>query len=192
MVRKCLNTLTSEGLIEADEIELPMFSEACLTTETIDTYETAQIHKIRFSQNPHGYQKTARGLIGAGLLVTHADLKKAQKNRFQVRKEFASLLKRYPILIFSTLPIVAPKLEEIKNFSSNDYLPIVRPLEIFDLLGYPAVSIPCGFANGLPVGVHFGGNTNLDHLVIDLAIKYQEVTAWHTQVPHRFQGFLEN
>ena len=191
VVRKCLNTLASEGFIEADEIALPEFSEACLTTETIDTYETAKIHKERFLKNPGNYQKTARGLIGAGLSVTPPELKKAKEDRSRIRKEFASLMKKYPILIFPTLPIVAPNPEEIKNFSSSDYLPMVRPLEIFDLLGYPALSVPCGFANGLPVGVHFSSFSNLDRLVIELAIKYQEISSWHTLVPHRFRGFVE-
>jgi len=95
-VRKCFNLLVSERFVEIDEIELPGFLEACSATETLDTYETFLVHRKRFEANPKQYNKTARGLIQAGLSVTKTDLERASKGRLRVNKEFAILMKKYP------------------------------------------------------------------------------------------------
>ena len=192
VVKDCFNVLASEKLVEIDEIELPEYDEICETTETIDTFETAQIHKKRFLTNPKQYQKTARGLIGAGLAVKRAAFEQSKKNRLRISKEYASLMKKYSIIMFPTLPITAPRPEEIRGFSSDDFLPLVRPLEIFDLLGYPSISIPCGFANGLPIGAHFASYLDNEDLIIRIASEYQSVTKWHTAVNGRYRGLLES
>ncbi|HZW58033.1 MAG TPA: amidase [Nitrososphaerales archaeon] len=189
-IKKCISVLLSEKLVEAEEIEkLPMFPELCHATETIDTYEVAKIHKKRFLQNPKVYQRTASGLIKAGLSVKQSELIQARKEKRQAQKEYANLMKRYTVLLSPTLPCIAPRPEEISKYSSSDFLPLVRPLEIFDLLGYPALSVPCGFVNGMPVGVQLVSSLNLDSLIIALGMEYQRLTNWHKLVPERYRGF---
>ena len=115
MIRKCFNLLESEGLVEIEEIDIPGFSEACWITETIDTYETARVHRKRFEANPAQYNKTARGLIQAGLKVPKADLVKARKDLHRIRKEFAQLMTKYPVLACATLPRIAPTPKDLRG-----------------------------------------------------------------------------
>jgi aspartyl-tRNA(Asn)/glutamyl-tRNA(Gln) amidotransferase subunit A len=187
-VKRCINILSSEGLVEPNEISLPMFSETCRVTETIDTYELAKVHKKRFLRNPRLYQKTGMGLIKAGLSVKAIEVANAMQEKIRLQSKFAKLMKKYPILIYPTLPFVAPRPEDIHEFSSSDFLPLVRPLEIFNLLGYPAISIPCGFSNGMPVGVQLVSFSNSDSLIITLASEYQRITRWHKSVPEKYRG----
>lgn len=191
-IRKSINVLESERFAEIDEIELPEYAEICRVTEIIDTFETARVHRKRYLVDPKQYQKTARGLIQAGLHVQKKILSKSKISRLRLSREYAALMKKYPIIMFPTLPVTAPRPDEIRGFSSDDFLPLVRPLEIFDLLGYPSISVPCGFANGLPVGAHFASFSNHDDMIIRIAIKYQSVTSWHTAVKERYGGLLQN
>jgi aspartyl-tRNA(Asn)/glutamyl-tRNA(Gln) amidotransferase subunit A len=55
---------------------------------------------------------------------------------------------------------------------------------MFDVLGLPAISIPCGFtSDGMPVGLQIAGPRFAESRVLALAHAYQQVTDWHTRRP---------
>ena len=51
------------------------------------------------------------------------------------------------------------------------------------LAGLPALSMPCGFDNGLPLGVQLIGPAFREDLILGLARDFQLQTDWHTQHP---------
>jgi aspartyl-tRNA(Asn)/glutamyl-tRNA(Gln) amidotransferase subunit A len=51
------------------------------------------------------------------------------------------------------------------------------------LAGLPAVSLPCGFAHGLPVGVQLLGRALDEATLLRVADAYQRRTDWHTRMP---------
>jgi aspartyl-tRNA(Asn)/glutamyl-tRNA(Gln) amidotransferase subunit A len=59
-------------------------------------------------------------------------------------------------------------------------------LEPFNFIGLPALCVPCGFCEGLPVGVQLVSRPWKEDVLISLAQRYQEVTDWHVRVPPRF------
>lgn len=60
----------------------------------------------------------------------------------------------------------------------------VSYLNLFDLTGHPAVSIPCGFtAAGLPVGLQVVGRWYADADILQVACAYQRRTDWHNKLP---------
>ena len=52
-----------------------------------------------------------------------------------------------------------------------------------NLAGLPAISIPCGFSSGLPVGLHLVGPHFAEERLLNCAHQYQQVTDWHTASP---------
>ena len=56
-----------------------------------------------------------------------------------------------------------------------------------NLAGVPAMSVPAGFAKGLPVGLQIIGNYFAEAKLLNIAHQYQQVTDWHTYIPSHFE-----
>ncbi|RLI96283.1 MAG: Asp-tRNA(Asn)/Glu-tRNA(Gln) amidotransferase subunit GatA, partial [Candidatus Aenigmatarchaeota archaeon] len=85
---------------------------------------------------------------------------KAMKIRTIIINEFKSVFKKHDIIAAPTMPIVAPKIKEIKNMSPlQQYMMDVLTVAP-NMAGIPMLSVPCGKARGMPVGLHLMG----DHL----------------------------
>lgn len=52
-----------------------------------------------------------------------------------------------------------------------------------NLAGLPGMSLPCGFANGLPVGMQLIGNYFAEARLLNVAHRYQQATDWHRRTP---------
>ena len=62
--------------------------------------------------------------------------------------------------------------------------PAMRYTAPWNLLGLPAVVVPCGFSReGLPVSIQIVGRAFDDATVLRLARAYERVTDWHTRRP---------
>ena len=55
-----------------------------------------------------------------------------------------------------------------------------------NLAGIPAMSLPCGFVDGLPVGMQLMGNYFDESRLLNVAHQYQQATEWHKQMPKEF------
>ena len=78
------------------------------------------------------------------------------------------------------MPIVAPRLDAIPA----DFRLLIIPYNShWTLLGSPAASVPCGFVDGLPVGLCIAGRRLEDDLVLAAAHAFQRATDWHERRP---------
>jgi aspartyl-tRNA(Asn)/glutamyl-tRNA(Gln) amidotransferase subunit A len=55
-----------------------------------------------------------------------------------------------------------------------------------NLAGLPGMSIPVGFAGGLPVGMQLIGDYFSEDRLLNIAHRYQQVTDWHMRAPEGF------
>ena len=107
---------------------------------------------------------------------------KAQKVRTLIRKEFDQAFERYDALITPTSPTVPFKIGEKTSDPVQMYLSDVCTLPI-NIAGIPAVSIPAGFAKGLPIGMQIIGKPFGEETLFKIAYAYQMATDWHLQKP---------
>jgi amidase len=102
-------------------------------------------------------------LLGAFLQQTeHGRLyAKAQNLGRQLRAAYDAVLAEYDLLLMPTLPIIATKLPEPHATKREVYdraLEMLGNTAPFDLTGHPAMTVPCGTIDGLPVGLMFVGS----------------------------------
>lgn len=93
---------------------------------------------------------------------------KAQKVRSILRHEFKALFKDYDVLIGPTMPILPFKIGEKLDDPLKMYLVDVDTV-VANLTGMPAISVPAGFAENLPVGVQIMADSLQEQTMIDAA-----------------------
>ncbi|MGQ9546670.1 MAG: Asp-tRNA(Asn)/Glu-tRNA(Gln) amidotransferase subunit GatA [Dehalococcoidia bacterium] len=107
---------------------------------------------------------------------------KAQKVRTLIKREFDRAFEKYDALVTPTSPIVAFKLGEKLEDPMQMYLSDVCTLPV-NIAGIPAISIPAGFANGLPLGMQIMGKPFSEELLLRIAFAYEQATDWHKRKP---------
>jgi len=107
---------------------------------------------------------------------------KAQKVRTLIRQEFDQAFDKFDALVTPTSPTVPFKIGEKVDDPLQMYLADVCTLPI-NIAGLPAISIPAGFANGLPIGMQIIGKPFAEETLLKIAHAYQQATEWHKRKP---------
>ncbi|MCX6001244.1 MAG: Asp-tRNA(Asn)/Glu-tRNA(Gln) amidotransferase subunit GatA [Chloroflexi bacterium] len=107
---------------------------------------------------------------------------KAQKVRTLIRQDFDKAFDSCDVLVTPTSPTVAFKIGEKADDPVQMYLSDICTLPI-NIAGVPGVSIPAGFADGLPVGLQFIGKHFGEETLLRAAHAYEQATPWHTMKP---------
>jgi len=123
-----------------------------------------------------GADSNTRTTVKAGLLLTSAQYLKAQQARRLSLREIYRIYQPLDVFLDPTMPspadVPAPQAESFRNW--------------FDLSGFPAVSIPCGFSTspaGLPIGLQISAKALQDSLVLAVAKAFESATDWHKHGP---------
>jgi len=107
---------------------------------------------------------------------------KAQKVRTLIRQEFDQAFDKFDALVTPTSPTVPFKIGEKIDDPLQMYLSDVCTLPI-NIAGLPAISIPAGFADGLPIGLQIIGKPFSEETILKIAHAYQQATEWHKRRP---------
>src|SRR5437764_11920700 len=110
---------------------------------------------------------------------------KAQRVRQLINADFTRAFGSVDVLMGPTTPTPALALGAKTLDPITMYLNDIYTIGA-NLAGLPAVSIPCGFVQGLPVGLQIVGPHFSEARVLSAAHAFQRVTDWHTHVP---QGY---
>ncbi|MFC2036061.1 Asp-tRNA(Asn)/Glu-tRNA(Gln) amidotransferase subunit GatA [Chloroflexota bacterium] len=107
---------------------------------------------------------------------------KAQKVRTVIRQEFERAFEKFDALITPTSPTIPFKIGEKIDNPLQMYLSDVCTLPI-NIAGIPAISVPAGFADGLPVGMQIIGKPFAEETILKIAYAYEQVTEWYKRRP---------
>jgi aspartyl-tRNA(Asn)/glutamyl-tRNA(Gln) amidotransferase subunit A len=116
---------------------------------------------------------------------------KAQKVRALITRDFVRAFGEVDLLLGPTTPTVAFGLGDKTEDPITMYLNDIYTIGA-NLAGLPAMSVPCGFAGGLPVGVQLIGPHFGEAKLLNVAHRYQRETDWHLKAPSGYPaGFAE-
>ena len=111
---------------------------------------------------------------------------KAQQVRRLIREDFLRAFEQVDVIMGPTSPGVAFRLGEKADDPVTMYLSDIYTIAV-NLAGLPGMSIPAGFAAGLPVGLQLIGNYFDEGRLLAVAHQYQQVTDWHQRCPQGFE-----
>ncbi|WP_147536050.1 Asp-tRNA(Asn)/Glu-tRNA(Gln) amidotransferase subunit GatA [Bacillus marasmi] len=108
--------------------------------------------------------------------------KKAQKVRTLIKQDFEKVFEKYDVIVGPTTPTPAFKLGEKTADPLTMYANDILTIPV-NLAGVPGISVPCGFSNGLPLGLQIIGKHYDEASVYRVAHAYEQATDFHKQKP---------
>ncbi len=105
---------------------------------------------------------------------------KAQKVRTLIKNDFDAAFEDHDVLLSPTSPTVAFEIGEKADDPLQMKLADICTIPV-NLAGIPALSIPCGMADGMPVGLQIMGRPFEEDTIMRVGDAYQQATDWHTK-----------
>lgn len=134
----------------------------------------------------HFGEEAKRRIMLGNFSLSEGYAEKYYKNALRVRslfiKDFERVFKSYDLVIGPTSPGPALKLGASRNqpmFGEMEDI-LIEPSTIS---GLPGISLPCGFVDGLPIGLDIFGPQFSEGKIIQVAHAYEQATDWHTMKP---------
>jgi aspartyl-tRNA(Asn)/glutamyl-tRNA(Gln) amidotransferase subunit A len=166
--------------VQVTEVKLPAFPYGPIIS-TIISSEAASIFEPLIKSGKVDElvdQKQIAGLK-AGLEIPAADYLKAMRIRSLIQSAFSDLFDNIDVLLAPSRFGPAPKITQ----------PLDRPpsstalIPAGNLAGLPALSLPCGFADGMPIAIQLVGRPFTENTLLAIGRDFQAHTDWHRRRP---------
>jgi len=204
-VRAAIDTLASLGA-EIGEVSLPHTEYALPTYYLIAPAEAsanlARYDGVRYglsAENPadvwdlfrrtrdegFGSEVKRRIMLGTYALSAgyyDAYYRKAQQVRTLIKRDFDQVFAEYDVVVAPTSPVAAFPLGARVDDPLQMYLADIFTLSV-NLAGLCGMSVPCGFSDGLPVGLQIIGPAFGEPKLLQVGYAYEQATPWHTMKP---------
>jgi aspartyl-tRNA(Asn)/glutamyl-tRNA(Gln) amidotransferase subunit A len=180
-VRRALEVLRPLAQSLRDVDLPPLITTAQVVEEEMYTY-----HATWFAQAPHLYQLPTRRSLAQGAKLTAVDYVQARRDIDRLRREIRTVFANVDLLVTPTVKIQPRTIAESiqRSMSDRPFPPAPGNTGLFNILGLPAISVPCGFTSaGLPVGLQIIGPHFAEARVLAMAHAYEQATEWHKRRP---------
>jgi aspartyl-tRNA(Asn)/glutamyl-tRNA(Gln) amidotransferase subunit A len=147
---------------------------------TIRAAEAWTYHAATVATTPGLYDPDTLSRIRTGENITATAYIEARRRMDQLRHEPPAAFRNVDLLVLPTVPILPTSSAD----TPADDGPRIRNLAPFNLNGFPAISVPCGFSvGGLPIGVQLVAPPWGEERLLAVAAAYEAATTWHTKHP---------
>lgn len=185
-VERALHDLEAKGTTLVP-LEIADIKHAAAAALVIYLAEATAWHEDMLDRQPELYDPTVRDFLELGDQVLAKDYLLAQRYRSHLGRSLAACFDQVDLLAMPTLPTTATPFGttsvDIGGQPDSLFGALLRNCEPFNLTGLPALTVPCGFDLGLPVGLQIVGPAFAEGLVLNAGDTYQRATEWHLQRP---------
>ena len=164
------------------EIRLPEASipidEIYAAVRSVEAYT---YHRQWISESPDKYQAVTRQRIVQNVAaVKTSDYVQARLQLDLLRRQVNKVFAVVDLLVLPTLPSTPVLIAD----GATPAAVSIRNTAPFDVLGLPAITVPCGFTtSNLPIGLQIVGAPFMESTVLALAHAYETETEWHKRLP---------
>lgn len=164
----------------------------------VNVAEVTAYHRTMLEQHPEKYTPTTRGILEycaayvedkaqgntSAKLARYIEARAALARR---RRTIDAAFSDFDVLVMPTLKSLPPLIEralQAERKTGDEALFSIENTMIFNVLGLPALTVPCGFsAEGLPIGLMICGPRFSEGRLLALAAAYEQSTPWHERMP---------
>lgn len=168
---------TLEALARAgatvERLEMPALDLAWANYTPIVRAEAAFVHRAALAAGGEGFSEAVRAPMVDGAALPAVRYLEAMQAREQVRGDLAAILRDFDAIVLPTSPVLPPLRRQVevevaggRRMSTREA--VLGQTLAFSLVGLPALSIPCGTEQGLPVGLQIVGAADSDPRVLAL------------------------
>jgi aspartyl-tRNA(Asn)/glutamyl-tRNA(Gln) amidotransferase subunit A len=178
------------------EVTPPPPAEAVPALLAILTPEATVYHLPWLRERPDDYSQAVRERLELGAITPAVSYIQGQRVRRRFTDDFLAAIDGVDLMAMPTGPTAATPLEgDLVTSEEADPALLAALINFtgpFDLTGFPAVSIPCGFTTGgLPVGLQLVGKPFAEDSLLAAAHAYEQATDWHRRLPAAVAGQIE-
>jgi aspartyl-tRNA(Asn)/glutamyl-tRNA(Gln) amidotransferase subunit A len=150
------------------------------TNRLIMLAEAYALHETDFRERPQLFGHYMFARIGLGAFLSAADYVEATRRRRELAVEFAQALRDVDVAISANATGPAPRIDSVSTYSTFERASYTAP---YNLTGSPALSIPIGFENGLPLAFQIAGKPFDEAGVMRVGHAFEQATEFHRQRP---------
>jgi len=186
-VWKAIEKLGELGAI-VSEVSWPIYHYTMAIASIIQMAEATAYHSKLIRENASKIYPPVRLRLEAGIFISATDYIQAQRARILFYRQSLDLLKEVDLLAGPTVPVTAFPIGTFEVKVGDQKVNVVSLLtqytRPFNLNGFPAITVPCGFSNeGLPIGLQLVGRPFDEEDVLRVAHAYEQATEWHRRRP---------
>lgn len=177
------------------EVQLPPPSEAVPALIGLITPEATEFHLPWLRTRPEDYSPAVRERLELGLLTPATSYLHAQRLRRQIIDRALKAFAGVDVIAMPTSPTAATPLGgDLSASEEADPEMLAAAINFtgpFDLTGFPALSLPCGFTpGGLPIGLQLVAAPYEEARLYGIAHAYEQATGWVDHLPTALEEML--
>ena len=186
-VERVASVLSDDGL-DVFECSIGDLDEAVAVAFLTLGSEALAIHRNWLDERGEEYSGPVHRYLVLAEAYSAVDYLNAQRLRQQLKDRVDRLFEQADILLGPAQLVVAPLLSDsVVRFPTGEELPrdltLVRPLIPFSLTGHPALSLPVGLQEGMPIGVQLVAPLFAERVLLDFAVALEGMVGWGFPAP---------
>jgi aspartyl-tRNA(Asn)/glutamyl-tRNA(Gln) amidotransferase subunit A len=142
--------------------------------------EAYALHEKDFRERPRDFGRHMFARVGLGAFLTGADYVEATRQRRELCLEFARAFDGLDVIVAASATGPAPPIDTVPFFGVYERASYTGP---YNLTGSPALSVPIGFEDGLPLGFQIVGKAFDEAGVMRVGHAFEQATEFHRQRP---------